>query len=98
MSADSTPGAVWAAAPARPCQRGGSALQILKLVGHAVPLLGVRKRPLAFGQYRPLLRQLGVDFKKMLLVIRQVVVGIDGFDGRSEEHTSELQSRGHLVC
>src|SRR5690625_5548823 len=22
----------------------------------------------------------------------------DGFEGRSEEHTSELQSRGHLVC
>src|SRR5437870_11240366 len=23
---------------------------------------------------------------------------IDGADSRSEEHTSELQSRGHLVC
>src|SRR5690625_6824446 len=23
---------------------------------------------------------------------------IDSFTGRSEEHTSELQSRGHLVC
>src|SRR5690625_6657041 len=23
---------------------------------------------------------------------------IDGIDERSEEHTSELQSRGHLVC
>src|SRR5690554_7621965 len=24
--------------------------------------------------------------------------GISGFSGRSEEHTSELQSRPHLVC
>src|SRR5207253_4483648 len=24
--------------------------------------------------------------------------GFDGLDDRSEEHTSELQSRGHLVC
>src|SRR5690625_5694181 len=24
--------------------------------------------------------------------------GVNGIDGRSEEHTSELQSRGHLVC
>src|SRR5690625_6964062 len=24
--------------------------------------------------------------------------GIDGWTKRSEEHTSELQSRGHLVC
>src|SRR5690625_5987438 len=30
---------------------------------------------------------------------RTVVVGGRGTDGdRSEEHTSELQSRGHLVC
>src|SRR5690625_6776238 len=26
------------------------------------------------------------------------VVGMDVVRGRSEEHTSELQSRGHLVC
>src|SRR5437870_8450506 len=28
----------------------------------------------------------------------RVVVVSNGFFGRSEEHTSELQSRGHLVC
>src|SRR5207253_4582878 len=27
-----------------------------------------------------------------------VVAGTAGFEVRSEEHTSELQSRGHLVC
>src|SRR5437870_10214034 len=25
-------------------------------------------------------------------------IGVSNFDLRSEEHTSELQSRGHLVC
>src|SRR5207253_9024984 len=30
---------------------------------------------------------------------RDIRVGLPDFaDGRSEEHTSELQSRGHLVC
>src|SRR2546429_6682732 len=29
---------------------------------------------------------------------RRSHVGLPGMDGRSEEHTSELQSRLHLVC
>src|SRR5690625_7127214 len=36
-----------------------------------------------------------IDFEKLLLLCEDPdVVGV----GRSEEHTSELQSRGHLVC
>src|SRR5437660_9474314 len=30
--------------------------------------------------------------------LRRLVVNSHGSDVRSEEHTSELQSRGHLVC
>src|SRR5690625_6509704 len=36
---------------------------------------------------------LNADYRRV--VAKQ---GSRGVDGRSEEHTSELQSRGHLVC
>src|SRR5690625_2601746 len=38
----------------------------------------------------------GVDPAHLLGLFRGVNLG--GWDPRSEEHTSELQSRGHLVC
>src|SRR5690625_1195764 len=34
----------------------------------------------------------------MLTARDQLEDKLSGFDSRSEEHTSELQSRGHLVC
>src|SRR5690625_6474763 len=37
------------------------------------------------------------DLPLALLNIPQAVQIVDG-NGRSEEHTSELQSRGHMVC
>src|SRR5690625_6347049 len=33
-----------------------------------------------------------------LIIFVVLVLGAVGFIDRSEEHTSELQSRGHLVC
>src|SRR5690625_2296745 len=36
---------------------------------------------------------LGIDTEK-----ERISLGIKQLEGRSEEHTSELQSRGHLVC
>src|SRR5439155_8640363 len=44
------------------------------------------------------------ELQALLLHLRQHAAGgqeiipLVGEDGRSEEHTSELQSRGHLVC
>src|SRR5207253_3317383 len=47
------------------------------------------------GTRRPklALEALAVAFKLTRVIIEPLV-----FEGRSEEHTSELQSRGHLVC
>src|SRR5690625_6875693 len=49
-----------------------------------------------------------VDLSNMLIAMgarikaydtKEIVIkGVDKLHGRSEEHTSELQSRGHLVC
>src|SRR5690625_1160423 len=39
-----------------------------------------------------------VEREKEKHQIKEVVVGIETTGHRSEEHTSELQSRGHLVC
>src|SRR5690625_6303019 len=35
---------------------------------------------------------------RIVVGIEQATSGSVSFAGRSEEHTSELQSRGHLVC
>src|SRR5690625_5516066 len=36
--------------------------------------------------------------QKKSVVLTKTTSRINQFPGRSEEHTSELQSRGHLVC
>src|SRR5690625_5462563 len=48
------------------------------------------------GTYDILVRPEGArtDIEKELKTVEENYIG----DGRSEEHTSELQSRGHLVC
>src|SRR5690625_7043691 len=40
----------------------------------------------------------GTDLDQALLDVREKVDQVSGALHRSEEHTSELQSRGHLVC
>src|SRR5437870_11305837 len=39
-----------------------------------------------------------VDHKTQRQVDAFIIYGLDAAGQRSEEHTSELQSRGHLVC
>src|SRR5690554_7292825 len=39
-----------------------------------------------------------IDKTRYLVPFGEVVFEVDVFEGRSEEHTSELQSRPHLVC
>src|SRR5437660_3988203 len=53
----------------------------------------------------PICHQRSSDFKRLFAVVRlrddQIVnvhTEFAGIGWRSEEHTSELQSRGHLVC
>src|SRR5215813_14903134 len=38
------------------------------------------------------------DLARTLCLIGARAAGVEPVDGRSEEHTSELQSRPHLVC
>src|SRR2546422_2410745 len=52
---------------------------------------GARGRPRA-------LRRAGGPVPRPLRPLRRAHVGLDGRRARSEEHTSELQSRLHLVC
>src|SRR5690625_5050072 len=40
----------------------------------------------------------GVLNDTSLIIVDYSLKTINHFDSRSEEHTSELQSRGHLVC
>src|SRR5690625_6822416 len=39
-----------------------------------------------------------VDFRQTILILTSNLGSFGGSPPRSEEHTSELQSRGHLVC
>src|SRR5690625_5918792 len=39
-----------------------------------------------------------IDFGNIMLLIFSILITFVLLLGRSEEHTSELQSRGHLVC
>src|SRR5690625_5537493 len=39
-----------------------------------------------------------VNFPAVMARIQEIITAIEPNDSRSEEHTSELQSRGHLVC
>src|SRR5690625_5843041 len=53
----------------------------------------------ADGRFR--YRGVDIDFQRYWLALRPGGVCknlLQGREGRSEEHTSELQSRGHLVC
>ena len=61
--------------PARIARR--SAFQQRQFAGLAVPFLGVGGRVLAFGQHRPLLRQLGIERMKCSWPAGHVVFGED---------------------
>src|SRR5690625_4095040 len=64
-----------------------------KVTRNALKLLHFfnKEIPVAAGSDRPLLREV-IDASEI-----HGESGLDGYE-RSEEHTSELQSRGHLVC
>jgi len=58
---------------------GLSALQVLELVGLAVPLFRVRKRIFLLGDVGPLAGQIGVDLHELDLIRRELVFREDGF-------------------
>src|SRR2546422_8518337 len=53
---------------------------------------------LGAGSRDPRLEDLAREFLDMTLVSSEQLLGADQGHVRSEEHTSELQSRLHLVC
>src|SRR5258708_25233194 len=61
-------------------KRDSAALQQLRLFLDVFPLVGVGGRVLLFGEYRPNLRQLGIDLGETTLVLRHVVLGEDRLD------------------
>src|SRR5439155_21557633 len=66
----------------------------LHLLGLPAPLRADTRGP---GERDPPLRHLGVRHRDVGRAARDGGGGRPGY-ARSEEHTSELQSRGHLVC
>src|SRR5690625_5441157 len=55
--------------------------------------------PLSFTDRKPYAQRLDAAIGKTKLNdAARAATGTIGGHGRSEEHTSELQSRGHLVC
>src|SRR5690625_6539485 len=61
--------------------------------GHLTVILGGGHET-AFGSHRGLFRSLGAA----QIINLDAHFDLRSEDRRSEEHTSELQSRGHLVC
>src|SRR5207253_10573248 len=51
-----------------------------------------------FQVAQALVQVFGAELPGLCQRAGQLVVGVLGREQRSEEHTSELQSRGHLVC
>src|SRR5439155_24584383 len=58
---------------------------------------GLHPRRAAAGDGAPVLRLVGLPDHRLLRAERALRLAA-GLHVRSEEHTSELQSRGHLVC
>src|SRR5690625_2905967 len=58
-------------------------------VGQQINIRGFEKKPLTFI--------LSIKYFNIASVTSKSAI-TPSFKGRSEEHTSELQSRGHLVC
>jgi hypothetical protein len=57
------------------------ALQVLQLVGFTGPLFSVGQPPFHFGNARPYLGQLSVQFQKYSLVLWQLILGEYGIHG-----------------
>src|SRR5439155_13417877 len=77
--------AAWTHQPPRPEQGGGTISGKVKFAGTkpAMPKIDMTEEPKCKAKYQ------GVPTEETVVV---------NPNGRSEEHTSELQSRGHLVC
>ena len=50
---------------------------MLQFILNIFPLIRIRRRILGGGEYRPQLRQLGIQFGKFALLDRQVIFGIN---------------------
>src|SRR5690625_6662480 len=63
-------------------------------------IIGIAKKQLLPGERLPSVRVLAGDIGINLHTVNKAYNQLknEGFLLRSEEHTSELQSRGHLVC
>ena len=55
------------------CFQANSALQVLQLVLHAIPLFGVRQCIFLLGDVRPYFGQIGVQLDELLLIFRYLV-------------------------
>src|SRR6266536_4481303 len=68
-----------------PTNTGKTHLAIERMLGHSSGVIGLPLRLLAREVYNKVVERVGADAVALVT-------------GRSEEHTSELQSRGDLVC
>src|SRR5438045_4260287 len=72
--------------------------QILSVALHrllSLPADDEAQEFLHLGVYRPIVRLIDI---RVDLIEQRIGPAVHRFDGRSEEHTSELQSLRHLVC
>src|SRR5690625_1715639 len=61
-------------------------------------IIGIAKKQLLPGERLPSVRALASDIGINLHTVNKAYQQLKQEGYRSEEHTSELQSRGHLVC
>src|SRR5690625_5619394 len=67
----------------------------LKLVDVVIELVDARA---PFASQNPMLQDVIQNKQKIIVLMKRDLANPVQTEERSEEHTSELQSRGHLVC
>ena len=87
----------------RPCrflryQRMSSFVQVLQLVWFAIPVLRVGWRILLFRDHRPFFSQFSIEFKELLLIRRQIILGEDSLRRHSGSHSVQsMHSSGSIT-